>query len=214
MGGNWHFWHSDGLFFFYLTQEIRAERLIDAREQLKNMGHQISLNDFIVKACAVSLRTHPDVNSGFNSTNQSIIRFKTVDISIAVSLDNGLITPIVRYADYKNLSQISQEVKSLAKKAKEGKLQPDEYTGGSFTISNLGMFGISHFSAIINPPQAAILAVGGIEDKAVIEDGEVVAGKVMTLTLSADHRVVDGVAGAKFLKTLQKFLENPATLVL
>ncbi len=199
---------------FYVTQEIRADRLIDAKEQLKNLGHQISVNDLIIKACALSLREHPDVNSGFNSDNQSLIRFKTIDISIAVSLEQGLITPIVRHADYKNLSQISQEVKFLAQKAKEGKLQPDEYQGGSFTISNLGMFGISSFQAIINPPQAAILAVGGIEDKAVIEDGEVIPGKVMTLTLSADHRVIDGVAGAKFLKTLQKFLENPAALVL
>ena len=199
---------------FYITQEVRAERLIDSREQLKNMGHHISINDFIVKACAIALREHPDVNSGFNSVNQTIIRFKTVDVAIAVGLDNGLITPIVRYADYKNLGQISQEVKSLVKKAKDGKLQPEEYTGGSFTISNLGMLGISHFVAVINPPQAAILAIGGIEDKAVIEDGEVVAGKVMTLTLSADHRVIDGVAGAKFIKTVQKFLENPATLVL
>jgi pyruvate dehydrogenase E2 component (dihydrolipoamide acetyltransferase) len=199
---------------FYLTQEVRAERLIDSREQLKNMGHQISINDFIVKACGIALREHPDVNSGFNSANQTLIRFKTIDISIAVSLEEGLITPIVRFADYKNLGQISQEVKLLAKKAKEGKLQPEEYTGGSFTISNLGMFGISQFGAIINPPQAAILAVGGIEDKAVIEDGEVVPGKVITLTLSADHRVIDGVEGAKFLKTLQKLLENPAMLVL
>ncbi len=180
---------------FYLTQEIRAERLLDSREQLKNMGHQISINDFIVKACAIALREHPDVNSGFNSVNQTIIRFKTVDVAIAVGLDNGLITPIVRYADYKNLGQISQEVKLLVKKAKENKLQPEEYTGGSFTISNLGMLGISHFVAVINPPQAAILAVGGIEDKAVIEDGEVVPGKVMTLTLSADHRVIEAYLG-------------------
>ncbi|MFS8563727.1 MAG: pyruvate dehydrogenase complex dihydrolipoamide acetyltransferase [Rhabdochlamydiaceae bacterium] len=199
---------------FYITQEIRAERLVDAREQLKNMGHQISINDFIIKACAIALREHPQVNSGFNSSNQTIIRFKTVDVAIAVGLDDGLITPIVRYADYKNLGQISQEVKLLAKKAKEGKLQLEEYTGGSFTISNSGMLGISHFVAVINPPQAAILAVGGIEDKAVVEDGEVIAGKVMTLTLSADHRVIDGLAGAKFLKTVQQFLENPAMLVL
>jgi pyruvate dehydrogenase E2 component (dihydrolipoamide acetyltransferase) len=199
---------------FYVTQEIRAERLVDAHDQLKTLGYKISINDFVVRAAALALREHPQVNSGFNSETQSIIRFKTVDISIAVSLDTGLITPIVRYADFKNLGQISAEVKALAQKAKAGKLEQEEYMGGSFTISNLGMFKISEFVAVINPPQAAILAVAGVEEKPVVEEGAIVAGKTLKLTLSADHRVIDGVEGAKFLKTLQKYLENPALLVM
>lgn len=199
---------------FYVTQEIRAERLLDAHKQLKNVGHKISINDFVIRASALALREHPQVNSGFNSANNTFIRFKTIDISIAVSLPDGLITPIVRHADYKNLGQISVEVKALAAKAREGKLERDEYIGGSFTISNLGMYGISEFVAVINPPQAAILAVASIEDKAVVEEDVVFPGKTMNLTLSGDHRVFDGVEGAKFLKTLQKFLENPAMLVM
>ncbi len=198
---------------FYLSQGVRMEKLLDAREQLKNLGLKVSINDFIVRAAALALRQHPEINSGFNVETQSILRFKTVDISIAVNLEQGLITPIVRHADYKNLGQISAEIKHLASKAKEGKLSREEYMGGSFTISNLGMFGISEFVAIINPPQAAILAVGGVEDMAVVEGDRVVAGKVLTLTLSADHRVIDGAHGAKFLKTLQQFLENPTGLV-
>lgn len=199
---------------FYITQEVRAERLLDAHSQLKTVGHKISINDFIVRACALALREHPQVNSGFNSANQTIIRFKTIDISVAVSVASGLITPIIRYADYKNLGQISSEMKHLAQKAQSGKLEREEYMGGSFTISNLGMYKISEFVAVINPPQAAILAVAAIEDKAVVEDGRLVPGKTMKLTLSGDHRVIDGVEGAKFLKTVQKFLENPAMLVM
>lgn len=199
---------------FYLTQEIRTERLLDAREQLKNLGHKLSINDFIIRATALALRQHPQVNSGFNSATQTLIRFKTIDISVAVSIEDGLITPIIRYADFKNLGQISQEVKVLAQKAREGKLQREEYMGGSFTISNLGMYNISQFGAIINPPQAAILAVGAIEEKPVVEKGAVVPGKVMHLTLSCDHRVIDGAEGAKFLVTLRSFLENPSSLLM
>lgn len=199
---------------FYVTQEIRAERLLDAHAQLKTVGHKISINDFIIRAASLALREHPQVNSGFNSASKTIIRFKTVDISVAVSIEEGLITPIIRYADYKNLGQISVEMRLLAQKAREGKLKREEYVGGSFTISNLGMYKISEFVAVINPPQAAILAVAAIEDRPVIEEGRVVAGKTLKLTLSEDHRVIDGVEGAKFLKTLQKFLENPAMLVM
>ena len=198
---------------FYVTQQIRAERLLDAREQLKNIGHKVSINDFIIRAAALALREHPQVNSGFNSANQTIIRFKTIDISVAVSLEDGLITPIIRHADFKNLGQIAVEIRDLASKARDGKLAREEYVGGSFTISNLGMFGISDFVAVINPPQAAILAVGAIEDRPVVHDGHVIPGKTMQLTLSGDHRIIDGVEGAKFLKTLQKFLENPAMLL-
>lgn len=199
---------------FYVTQEIDADSMIALREQLKAGGLKVSFNDFIVRASALALRQHEQVNSGFNSVNSTIIRFKTIDISIAVSIPAGLITPIVRHADFKNLGQLSVEVKNLASKAKSGKLQREEYIGGSFTISNLGMYGITEFVAVINPPQAAILAIGGIEDRPIVRHGHVVAGKTMRLTLSADHRVIDGAEGAKFLKSLQNLLENPALLVL
>ncbi len=199
---------------FYTTQQIRAERLLDARDQLKNIGHKVTINDLIIRACALALREHPQVNSGFNSAHQTIIRFKTIDISVAVNVPDGLITPIIRHADFKNLGQIAVEIRQLAEKARAGKLAREEYVGGSFTISNLGMFGITDFVAIINPPQAAILAVGAIEDRPVVEDGKVIAGKTMQLTLSGDHRVIDGSEGAKFLKTLQKILENPAMLLI
>jgi pyruvate dehydrogenase E2 component (dihydrolipoamide acetyltransferase) len=198
---------------FYIRQEIDAEALFNAREQLKNGGLKITLNDFIIRACALALREHPIVNSGFNSVNQSIILFKTVDIAVAVSVEAGLITPIIRHADYKNLGEISVEMKELATRAKLGKLQPEEYKGGSFTISNLGMFGVSDFVAVINPPQSAILAIAGIEDCIRLKNGVAVPGKKMNLTLSADHRVVDGSEGARFIKTVQKYLENPSLLI-
>lgn len=199
---------------FYTTQEIRADRMIELRAELASANLKVSYNDFILRASALALREHPEVNSGFNSVNQAIIRFKTIDLSVAVSVSSGLITPIIRHADFKNLGQLSSEMRVLASKAKEGRLSREEYTGGSFTISNLGMFGISEFVAIINPPQAAILAVGGIEERPVVEKGQVIAGKTMRLTLSADHRVLDGADAAKFLKTLQKYLESPSLLLL
>ncbi len=198
---------------FYVTQEINAENLAAIREQLKAVGIKASINDLVVRATALALRAHPHVNSGFNSVNSTIVRFKTIDISIAVSLEAGLITPIVRHADYKDVGQISSEVRHLAARAREGKLAKEEYTGGSFTISNLGMYGISNFIAVINPPQAAILAVGGIEEKPVVKNHLVVPGKVMAMTLSVDHRVIDGADAAKFLKTVQQYLENPAILL-
>lgn len=199
---------------FYVTQEIRADRMVKIREELQSGGLKVSYNDFIVRACAIALKEHPKVNSGFNSETNSIIYFKTVDIAVAVSMEDGLITPIVRHADYKNIGELSSEIKVLAAKARAKKLAKEEYKGGSFTVSNLGMFGISSFSAIINPPQSAILAIGGMEDKAVVDHGQVVPGKVITLVLSCDHRVVDGMDAAKFMKTVQKHLENPAILLL
>ncbi len=199
---------------FYVTQEINAQGMISTRQQLKNLGISISFNDLVVRAAALALRQHPQINSGFNSVNSTLIRFKTIDIAIAVSMENGLITPIVRHADYKNLGQLSAEIKSLAKRAREGKLAREEYLGGSFTISNLGMYGISEFVAVINPPQAAILAVAGIEERALVTNGQLSAGHALRLTLSADHRVVDGSAAAQFLKTLQQLLENPSVLLL
>lgn len=198
---------------FYVTQEIDAWPMVLLREQFKVGGIKVTVNDFIIRAVALTLRHHPEVNSGYNSVTPAIIRFKTVDVAIAVSLPDGLITPIIRHADYKNLADISTEVRSLAKRAKEGKLAREEYMGGSFTISNLGMYGVRDFTAIINPPQAAILSIGGIQDKPVVKNGQVVPGKRISVTLGADHRVIDGVDSAKFLQTLQKFLENPSLLV-
>ncbi len=199
---------------FYVSQDVDAGPLVSTREQLKNGGLRVTYNDFVVRACALALREHPHVNSGFNSATFQIIRFKTIDISIAVTVEAGLITPIVRHADYKNLGEISAQIKSLAERGRAGKLAREEYMGGSFTISNLGMFGITDFVAVINPPQAAILAVGGVEDKPVVKNGVVVAGKTLRLTLSSDHRVIDGEAAAKFLKSVQKLLENPSLLLL
>lgn len=199
---------------FYVTMDIKCEKLLDLREQLKELGLRVSVNDLVIRAAALALREHPEINSGFDTEQQKTIRYKTIDISVAVTIPDGLITPIVRHADYKNVGEISAEVKMLASKAKEGKLAREEYAGGSFTISNLGMYGVTDFVAIINPPQAAILAVSAILDKPVVQDGQVVPGKLMSLTLSADHRVIDGVAASLFLKTIQRFLEQPAGLLL
>lgn len=198
---------------FYVTQNIDASPLVLVREQLKEGNVKVSVNDFIVRATALSLRDHPEVNSGFHSVNSTIIRFQTIDIAIAVSMEQGLITPIIRYADRKNLGEISSEVKWLAKRAREGKLSREEYSGGSFTISNLGMYGVRDFIAVINPPQAAILAIGGVQDVPVVKNGEIAIGKTLSVTLSADHRVIDGVHAAQFLTTFKKYLENPSLLL-
>lgn len=199
---------------FYVTQAINAEPLVNFRQQLSELGIKVSFNDCVIKGCSHALREHPTVNSGFNPSTQTVLQFKTIDISVAVTLPNGLITPIIKHADYKSISEISEEMRSLAGKAKEGKLAPHEFQGGSFTISNLGMYAITQFVAVINPPQAAILAVGGIVDQPVVRENKVVPGKVMNLTLSVDHRVIDGVVAAEFMKTLQKYLENPVSLLL
>lgn len=198
----------------YVRQEIDAGPLFEAREQLKNGHLKITFNDFVIRASALALRQHPMANGGFDATHQSIILFKTVDISVAVTVEGGLITPIIRHADYKNLGEISLEVKELATRAKAGKLKAEEYKGGSFTISNMGMFGVTDFAAIINPPQAAILAIGGIEECPRVKNGQVVVGKRMNIVLSADHRVLDGAEAAKFIKTVQKYLENPTLLLI
>jgi pyruvate dehydrogenase E2 component (dihydrolipoamide acetyltransferase) len=198
---------------FYVRQEIDSASLIAVREQLKNGGVKVTFNDLIIRAAALSLRECPEVNSGFNSVTGSIVLFKTIDISVAVSIEGGLITPIIRHADYKSVGEISVEVKELAERARHNKLQPEEYKGGSFTVSNLGMFGVTDFVAVINPPQAAILAVSGIEDCLRWKNEAAVPGKKMNITLSADHRVIDGSLAAKFIKVLQKYLENPAILL-
>ncbi|WP_213357747.1 pyruvate dehydrogenase complex dihydrolipoamide acetyltransferase [Chlamydiifrater phoenicopteri] len=199
---------------FYVRQKINTTALAILRKQLSDEGLKFSFNDFILRACAMTLREFPSINAGFDSASNQIIKFSTIDISVAVSVDNGLITPIVRCADRKDLTVISSEVKALAKKAKSGKLQDYEYKGGSFTLSNLGMTGITEFVAIINPPQAAILAVGGIEQEPVVINDQIVIGSTCCLTLSVDHRVIDGMEAALFMKRLQHFLENPALLLL
>lgn len=199
---------------FYVGLDINASALMEAREQLRQGEVKVTYNDFIIRACALALREHPNVNSGFNSTTNAIVRFQTIDISVAVNVPAGLITPIIRFADYKNLGQLSVEIRALAKRAKDGKLEAHEYKGGSFTISNMGMLGVDEFMAIINPPQAAILAVSSIQSKPIVKNGAVIPGNIMRITLSADHRVIDGVAGAAFIKTVQKYLENPALLLI
>jgi pyruvate dehydrogenase E2 component (dihydrolipoamide acetyltransferase) len=199
---------------FYVKQLIDATPLVALREQLKTFNLHITFNDMILRACALALREHPEVNSGFNSVNQTVIQFKTIDISVAVTLEAGLITPIIRHADYKNLGQISTEMRALGERARAMKLQEHEYKGGSFCLSNLGMFGITAFTAVINPPQSAILAVGAIQEMAMVKGGKVEVGKSLELNLSADHRVIDGSLAAQFIKTLQRILENPVSLTL
>lgn len=200
---------------FYLTIEVdmtathRARENVNAR--LKDSGIKTSVNDFIIKAVAAALAQHPEVNAQWSDT--AIRRFNRVHIGVAVAVEDGLITPVVRDANTKGVAQISQEVRELAGRAREKKLQPDEYTGSTFSISNLGMFGIEQFTAIINPPEAGIIAVGAVEEKVVVEKGEMVVRPRMHLTMSCDHRVIDGATGAKFLQTLKGFLEEPAMML-
>lgn len=199
---------------FYVEMEIDAAPIIAVRAQLKEMGLKPTVNDYIIRACALALREHPAVNGCFNTANNTIVHYETIDIAVAVTLEDGLVTPILRHVDYKNLGEIHTEMRSLMARAKEGKLEPQEYKGGSFTISNLGMYGVKNFQAIINPPQAAILAVSGIHETPIVQNGTIVPGQRMNICLSADHRVVDGVLAAEFLVTVKRFLENPASLLL
>lgn len=199
---------------FYIRQTIAAEALVTMRQQLEQAGMKLTFNDFILRALALTLREMPVVNRGFDSIEQALIQFETVDISVAVGMPDGLITPILRHADYKTISELSIEMKELSKKAKDGALLPHEYQGGSFTLSNLGMYGIDDFLPIINPPQAAILGVGAIRDTAVVREGVVACGKEMTLVLAADHRVIDGATGADFMRALRRMLESPALLIM
>ena len=199
---------------FYVKEEVDATDLIAARHQLKERGHPITLNDLIVKACGIALKKHPEINSGFDPNDKTILRFQTIDISIAVDIPDGLITPIVTNADTKSVTEISQDIKGLVKKAKSGKLQPHEFQGGSFTVSNLGMFGTLEFSAIINPPQGAILAVGAALSKPRFINGLLQKRDILNLTISVDHRVIDGAQAAKFLSSLKTILESPAILLI
>ena len=198
---------------YYETIDIDMERSIQARKQLNEISEvKISFNDLIVKACAVALKKHPYVNSSW--MEDTIRLHGEIHVAVAVAVEEGLLTPVIRNTDMKGISQISQETKDLADKAREKKLQPDEMEGSTFTVSNLGMFGIEEFTAIINPPNACILAIGAIRDVPVVKDDEVVPGKRMKVTLSSDHRIVDGAKAADFLNTLQELLENPMSMLL
>lgn len=197
---------------FYLTMDIDMEAAMQARESINKVtGMKISFNDFVIKAAASALRQHPKVNSSWYG---DFIRMNHhINIGVAVAVDEGLLVPVVRFADSKTLSQINAEVKDYAQRAKDKKLQPTDWEGNTFTISNLGMFDIEEFTAIINPPDACILAIGAIKATPVVKNGVVVASHTMRVTLSCDHRVVDGVVGSKFLQTFKGLLENPVVLL-
>lgn len=198
---------------FYLTVDCRMERLLTLRTEINAAAsRKISVNDFIVRAVAVALREVPQANVGWTET--AMRQYQQADVAVAVSTDTGLITPIVRAADRKPLSQISTEIADLAARARAGQLRPDEYQGGSFSVSNLGMFGVGEFSAIINPPQAAILAVGASQQKPVVENGELKVGTVMACTLSVDHRAIDGSLAAQWLAEFQRAIEAPLSMLI
>ncbi len=203
---------------YYLTIHCDVEAVSELRAQLNGRSpegegaYKLSVNDFIVKAVAMALRRCPEANSSWS--DEAVRLFETIDVCVAVATPNGLITPIVRNADQKGLATIANEVKALAAKARDGKLMPEDYQGGGFTVSNLGMFGISEFAAVINPPQSCILACGAAEQRPVVKDGALAIGRMMTMTLSADHRIVDGAVGAEFLRVLKGLIEDPLTLLL
>ena len=195
---------------FYVNMDIDIGAMLAARKTLNEHapeGVKISVNDMIIKAAATALMRVPEVNASWEG--EQTRRYHHADISVAVAIEGGLITPILRHAEEKGLETISTEVAELAKRAHDGKLAPEEYTGGSFTISNLGMFGVTSFTAVINPPQAAILAIGAGEERAVVRDGQLTVATMMTATLSSDHRVVDGANAARFMKVFKEIVENP-----
>lgn len=197
---------------FYLTMEINMDKAVEARTAMNSYSPvKLSYNDMVIKAAAIALRQHPQVNSSW--MGEKIRHNSHIHVGVAVAVDEGLLVPVVRFADNKSLSQISAEVKELADKAKNKKLQPAEWEGNTFSISNLGMYGIEEFTAIINPPNACILAVGGMKETVIVENGQMRPGHVMKVTLSCDHRVVDGVVGSKFLQTFKNLLEEPVRLL-
>lgn len=200
---------------FYLSVDVSMDRLMDLRAQLNDAADgafKLSVNDFVIKAVAKALVDVPAANASW--TDRDTLLHKHAHISVAVAIDGGLITPVIRFAEQKGITDISAEVKELAVRARAGELQPEEYSGGTFSISNLGMYGVKQFAAIVNPPEGAILAVGGTEERAVVENSAVVVRKMMTLTLSCDHRVVDGAVGAEFLAALKKHIEMPASVLI
>ncbi len=198
---------------FYLTAEFDMERVAEMRTAMAEMGDEfkVSFNDIILKAVATALSQHPECNAHW--LGDGIRTWHRVHIGMAVAIDDGLITPVIFDAHLKRLSEIGAEARDLAKRARERKLKPEEYTGSTFSVSNLGMFGIDHFTAIINPPEAGILAIGGIEERVMARNGEVVIRRRLRVTMSCDHRVIDGATGAKFLQTLRRLMENPLMLV-
>jgi pyruvate dehydrogenase E2 component (dihydrolipoamide acetyltransferase) len=199
---------------FYLTMEIDMSQAVDDRKKMNSMldeSGRISFNDLVVKACALALVRHPKVNSSWMDT--SIRTYQHVHIGVAVAVEEGLLVPVIRNTDQKSLSTIHTEIGELAERARLKRLQPEEMQGNTFTISNLGMFGIDEFTAIINPPDACILAVGAIVEKPVVRAGAITTAHIMKVTLSCDHRVVDGATGAQFLKTVRQFLESPVSML-
>jgi pyruvate dehydrogenase E2 component (dihydrolipoamide acetyltransferase) len=199
---------------FYLSIDCVLDKLLVARSAMNDAAdgeYKLSVNDFVIKANAMALKAYPPANVSW--TDDAILQYKQADISIAVATPNGLITPIIKAAETKSLSEISNEMKDLAKRAKEGKLKPVEFQGGTFSISNLGMFGVKNFQAIVNPPQSCIMAVGAGEERVVVENGQMVVRTVMTVTLSTDHRSVDGAVGAEYLQHFKKFIENPVLML-
>lgn len=197
---------------FYLTLEIDMDNAIAARKSINSQDDvKVSFNDMVVKSVAMALRSHPTVNSAW--MGDKIRRNDHIHIGVAVAVEDGLLVPVVRFADTKGLTQIGSEVKDFAQRAKSKKLQPEDWEGNTFTISNLGMFGIEEFTAIINPPDSCILAIGGIKQVPVVKDGAVVPGNIMKVTLSCDHRVVDGASGSEFLNTFKKYMENPVMML-
>ncbi len=199
---------------FYLSVDCVLDHLLAARAQMNEAAdgvYKLSVNDFIIKANAMALKAYPAANTSW--TDDAVLQYHHADISVAVATPNGLITPIIKRAETKSLSEISQEMKDLAKRAKDGKLKPEEFQGGSFSISNLGMFGVKNFQAIVNPPQSCIMAVGAGEERVVVENGQMVVRTVMTVTLSTDHRSVDGAVGAEYLQYFKRFIENPVMML-
>jgi pyruvate dehydrogenase E2 component (dihydrolipoamide acetyltransferase) len=199
---------------FYLSVDCVLDNLLAARVAMNEAAdgaYKLSVNDFVIKANAMALKAYPPANVSW--TDDAVLQYKHADISIAVATPNGLITPIIKAAETKSISEISSEMKDLAKRAKEGKLKPVEFQGGTFSISNLGMFGVKNFQAIVNPPQSCIMAVGAGEERVVVENGQMVVRTVMTVTLSTDHRSVDGAVGAEYLQYFKKFIENPVLML-
>ncbi len=208
---------------FYLTVDCELDKLLEVRKEInfdaeatagkdKKPAYKLSVNDFIIKATALALKKVPTANASWS--DEAILQYNNVDISVAVAIDGGLITPIVKNADQKTVVTISNEMKDLATRAKAGKLAPEEFQGGGFSISNLGMFGVKQFAAIVNPPQGCILAVGAGEERAVVRHGKIEIRNMVDLTLSVDHRVVDGAVGAQFLSALKHYIESPSLMLL
>jgi pyruvate dehydrogenase E2 component (dihydrolipoamide acetyltransferase) len=198
---------------FYLTVDCQIDALLNLRKEINVLMEEqkVSVNDLIIRACALALVKVPEANATWHDT--FIRQYRHADVAVAVAIDGGLITPVIQHADTKSIRELSAEMRVLAEKARSGKLAPEEYQGGTFTISNLGMYGIKHFSAILNPPQACILAVGAGEARPIVVEGNIKVATIMTCTLSVDHRAVDGAIGSRFLKVFKEHIENPLALL-